>query len=200
MSHSTPSSIPPSTPPSLAEDPGASSRGVQGDGASAVAGAPATPPRKDAAAASASVKATPRVQKPGNTALATTATALKQDAVFTFYMWKQMLQNNFAGMVDVDEFLKEFMPPAADEGSVIAGIVEKSQTHLDAVKAVLKPKTEDDDAEKIVAYFNAIAQDFPAPRRPVVADTHKVTFKSIDGAHETKPDITSSRPGLTYIA
>jgi hypothetical protein len=47
-----------------------------------------------------------------------------------------------------------------------------------------------------IAYLEELMRNFDPRNRPVVRDTHNKPFNTLDGGHDTKPDITISRPGF----
>jgi hypothetical protein len=47
-----------------------------------------------------------------------------------------------------------------------------------------------------IAYLEDLMSTFATRNRPVVRDTHNKPFNTLDGGHDTKPDITISRPGF----
>ncbi|KAJ7770645.1 hypothetical protein B0H16DRAFT_218663, partial [Mycena metata] len=170
------------------------------DGASALLKRPATPPRKEPTAAS--INATPRTRKPGPTGnnLANTSEARKQDAAPTQYVWEAMLEENFAGIVPLEEFLAKYLPPpTAELPTTVADIVSRSAKALQAAKkAASEAENEDDDAPTIILYLKKIVAKFSKETKPCIADTRRVVFKSLDADdHYTKPDITVGRPGST---
>ncbi|KAJ7725319.1 hypothetical protein B0H16DRAFT_1698338 [Mycena metata] len=115
-----------------------------------------------------------------------------------------MLEDNFAGVLPVDDFFEKFLPlPDADASSKIDAIViecsdELKDAKLAASKAWRTGK-ENDMAAAFIKYLEAIVSEFKEKdRKPFILDTHNTIFESLDeGDHYTKPDITCSRPGTT---
>ncbi|KAJ7171648.1 hypothetical protein C8R43DRAFT_1120036 [Mycena crocata] len=180
--------------------------------------APSTPPRPSLGG-NPGCSVTPRVPKVGTTALArsTHSESRREDDPAAKALWVEMLKENFAGVIPIDEFLEKFLPhPDAEAQKHIAEIVTTSASKLKGATKKLNQGTKEDDMstplvcvrflhilhELIISavkieYLRTVVKKFPQGNKPLIADTHKSQFSAVDeGDHHTKPDVTLSRPGL----
>ncbi|KAJ6584613.1 hypothetical protein B0H19DRAFT_1105745, partial [Mycena capillaripes] len=113
-----------------------------------------------------------------------------------------MLQDNFAGVVPVDQFLKQYMPPPATEtASTMANIVAHSAKALKTAKNDVENATNENiAAQPMITYLKEVVAKFPKANKPFVGDTHSTVFGALDeGDHHKMPDITLSQPGITKL-
>ncbi|KAJ7134289.1 hypothetical protein C8R44DRAFT_421416 [Mycena epipterygia] len=111
-------------------------------------------------------------------------------------------QDNFAGVVPVDEFLHNYMRKPTTEGpDTIDNIVNRSANKLRVANAKLEAASDDNFTISLVAYLEALVSDFPANIKPTISDTHKTVFKSIDEEEEqySMPNITVTSPGMKNV-
>ncbi|KAJ7171587.1 hypothetical protein C8R43DRAFT_19730 [Mycena crocata] len=162
--------------------------------------APSTPPRPSLGG-NPSCSVTPRVPKVGTTALArsTHSESRREDDPAAKALWVEMLKENFAGVIPIDEFLEKFLPhPDAEAQKHIAEIVTRSAPTLEAATEKLGDGEKENDMSKpLIEYLQTVVEEFPDETKPLIADTHKSKFSAVDeGDHHTMPDVTTSRPGL----
>ncbi|KAJ7163145.1 hypothetical protein C8R46DRAFT_1352926 [Mycena filopes] len=112
-----------------------------------------------------------------------------------------MLAENFAGVVAIEAFFEEYMPPVTDDDDTIREIVDDCVEALTkAKKAAKTSEKENDMATAFVTYLEKIVSDFDSTKQPWILDTHTTIFPPLDkGDHYTKPDIACSRPGLKNV-
>ncbi|KAJ6536565.1 hypothetical protein DFH09DRAFT_1369364 [Mycena vulgaris] len=117
-----------------------------------------------------------------------------------------MLDQDFAGVTHIDDFLKEYMPkPTTEIPGMIDALVKASATKLKAASDAAKKKKKaagakpgrDENAvsKPLIEYLEKIVTKFKA-KRPLIEDTHNTKFDALDEAHYTKPDIVASQPGI----
>ncbi|KAF8208525.1 hypothetical protein K438DRAFT_2012560 [Mycena galopus ATCC 62051] len=109
-----------------------------------------------------------------------------------------MVLNNFAGIVEVDEFFGTYMNPVPNEAAAIKEIIARAHPSLKpAADAAKKANVEDDMSKPLIDYLKAVVSKFAPDHKPSVSDTKNKRFKSLDDDEKyTKPDITISRPGM----
>ncbi|KAJ7903823.1 hypothetical protein B0H14DRAFT_3680888 [Mycena olivaceomarginata] len=107
------------------------------------------------------------------------------------------------GIVGVEDFLRKYMTPLTDETSMVEDIQTRTATLLDRVKQDIKNETTEDTKTlrpPLVAYLAELVSKFR--NKPIVRDTHNRVFEppdeEDDGDDFTKPDITVSRPRITF--
>ncbi|KAK7021225.1 hypothetical protein R3P38DRAFT_3543445 [Favolaschia claudopus] len=110
--------------------------------------------------------------------------------------WADGMKEKFIGMVSAKE-LVEMMPSAAGESEKIPTIVSKCKALFKSSEKQLEKATNEDGTSKpLIKFLKKVFNEFPKATRPVVADTHAKVFKALfTDEHDTKPDITTGRPG-----
>ncbi|KAJ7465241.1 hypothetical protein FB451DRAFT_1561595 [Mycena latifolia] len=145
---------------------------------------------------------TPRKAKPGSRpgSQANHKEGRNEDALPPKLVWKEMLHENFAGIIPITQFLKDYMPQPMD--------TERRTTIRDiqAASTATRPAAKEDvgNAEKgngmsalLINYLQEVVSTFPEENKPLIVDTHSVSFESLDEhGRYTRPDITSSQPGM----
>ncbi|KAJ7100286.1 hypothetical protein B0H15DRAFT_944621 [Mycena belliarum] len=151
------------------------------------------PPQAPAVAAH-----TPHKSKPSGVDLNLYKEATRGDNTEQKNVWKDMLRDEFAGVVPIDKFLEDYLPKSHHESNQIANLVESCEVTLDASKAALdKTKVENDMSQPLINYLQQVVSGFPQNKKPIIVDTHNSRFPALDGGGRyTMPDITSSRPGI----
>ncbi|KAK7048081.1 hypothetical protein R3P38DRAFT_2605775 [Favolaschia claudopus] len=106
------------------------------------------------------------------------------------------MKEKFIGMVSGKE-LVEMMPSAAGESEKIPTIVRKCKALFKSSEKQLEKATNEDGTSKpLIKFLKKVFSEFPKATRPDVADTHAKVFKALfTDEHDTKPDITTGRPG-----
>ncbi|KAJ7729683.1 hypothetical protein DFH07DRAFT_895508, partial [Mycena maculata] len=112
-----------------------------------------------------------------------------------------MLRENFAGIVPVDGFLEKYLPRSRGEASRIDRIVTNASPQLAAAgKKVSTATNENDISAPLIEYLEQVVSGFDGQSKPLIHDTHKVVFPSLDDESTkqgyTKPDITVTQPGM----
>ncbi|KAF7297561.1 Pkinase-fungal domain-containing protein [Mycena kentingensis (nom. inval.)] len=153
------------------------------------------------------VQSTPRSSKGGTSSILSCNTheSRRRDHPPSLATWSKMLKDNFVNVMSVGAFFdsKRMMKPVAGEADKLAEIQKVSQSSLLAMRAryELRPsrKTHKEAhmANSVIAYFTSVVSCFPPENRPSFRDTSNTPFAPLDdGDHNTKPDITSTVPGL----
>ncbi|KAJ7465249.1 hypothetical protein FB451DRAFT_1402951 [Mycena latifolia] len=145
---------------------------------------------------------TPRKAKPGSRpgSQANHKEGRNEDALPPKLVWKEMLHENFAGIFPITQFLKDYTPQPMDteRRTTIRDIqVASTAARLAAKEDVENAEKENDMSAPLLKYLEAVVSTFPEENKPLLADTHSVSFESLDEqGRYTRPDITSSQPGM----
>ncbi|KAJ7729668.1 hypothetical protein DFH07DRAFT_930040 [Mycena maculata] len=124
-----------------------------------------------------------------------------------------MLCENFAGIVPADDFLQKYLPRSRAEASrseASRGEANRSEaSRIDRIVTNASPQlaaagekvsTATDISAPLIEYLEKVVSDFDEQSRPLIHDTHKVVFPSVDDESTkqgyTKPDITVTQPGM----
>ncbi|KAK7053824.1 Pkinase-fungal domain-containing protein [Favolaschia claudopus] len=112
--------------------------------------------------------------------------------------WADGMSDKFIGVIPATELI-DLLPSARKEQKKIPAIVDKCKALFTASKKQLKQALNEDDTSKpLLEFLEKVFEEFPNATRPVVADTHNTYFKAVfKGEHDTRPDITTGRPGIT---